>query len=68
MSITVHFNGQATHLPAGSTLAALLAQQGLAPTQVATAVNAEFVPRDARCACVLREGDQVLTFQPITGG
>jgi sulfur carrier protein len=38
------------------------------PQALATAVNGEFVPREARAQCVLRERDAVFTFQPITGG
>jgi sulfur carrier protein ThiS len=38
------------------------------PQALATAVNQEFVARDARAACLLQPGDQVFTFQPITGG
>ena len=37
-------------------------------SRLATAVNGDFVPRDARPDCVLCEGDAVFTFQPITGG
>jgi sulfur carrier protein len=55
------------HRP-GLTLADLLAEQGLDPAAVATAVNGEFVPRPARAQTLLREGDVVLTFQAIVGG
>lgn len=54
--------------PAGLTLAALLEAQGIAPETVATAVNGRFVPRPLRGDTLLAPGDQVLTFQPITGG
>ena len=59
-------------LPHGSTLNGALAQLLPAldklPEQVATAVNGEFVPRHARAALVLQDGDAVLCFSPITGG
>jgi len=49
-------------------LTLLLPKLGQPAEQVATAVNGEFVPRGARTAHVLRDGDTVLCFSPITGG
>lgn len=66
ISITV--NGQPREVPEGSSLADLVAQLANTPQALATAVNQEFVARDARAARVLQTGDQVYTFQPITGG
>ncbi|MEY2619147.1 MAG: hypothetical protein RL522_2149 [Pseudomonadota bacterium] len=66
MSIIV--NGQPREVPQGSTLADLVAQLADSPQALATAVNQEFVARDARAARTLQAGDQVFTFQPITGG
>jgi sulfur carrier protein len=66
--ITLQLDGQPRQLPAGTTLAALLEQLGHAPEAVGTAVNGDFVPRGARAARVLGEGDAVLLFQPIVGG
>jgi sulfur carrier protein len=66
ISITV--NGQPREMPEGSSLADLVAQLADTPQALATAVNQEFVARDARAARVLQAGDQVYTFQPITGG
>ncbi len=66
MSLTV--NGQPREMPEGSTLADLVAQLADSPQALATAVNQEFVARDARAARILQSGDQVFTFQPITGG
>lgn len=62
------FNDLHLHCPAGLTLAALLAEQGVDAGQVATAVNGAFVPRTQREATVLQPGDTVLTFQAIVGG
>lgn len=67
-SITILLDGQLHTLPAGSTLAALVAALGHAPEGVGTAVNGGFVPRAQRASHVLAEGDQVLLFQPIVGG
>ena len=66
--ITIQLDGQPRAVPPQTTLAALLAQLGHAPERVSAAVNGDFVPRPARPARVLQEGDQVLLFQPIVGG
>lgn len=69
MSLQITVNGEPRALDeSASTLADLVAALGQAPQALATAVNGEFVPRDARAAVRLREGDAVFTFQPITGG
>lgn len=65
-NITV--NGEPREIAEEATLADLVAALGHAPQALATAVNGEFVPRDARAAVRLKEGDAVFTFQPITGG
>ena len=66
--IPITVNGQPREVPAGSSLADLVVQLADSPQALATAVNQEFVARDARAARVLQAGDQVYTFQPITGG
>ncbi len=66
--IPITVNGQPREVPAGSSLADLVAQLADTPQALATAVNQEFVARDARAARLLQAGDQVFTFQPITGG
>jgi sulfur carrier protein len=53
---------------AGRTLADLIVGQGLAQTAVATAVNGAFVPREARAATLLSEGDRVEIVAPRQGG
>jgi sulfur carrier protein len=66
--ITIRLNQQALPVEDGTTLAELVARLDLAPETLATAVNGDFVARDARGERRLRDGDQVTTFQPITGG
>lgn len=66
ISITV--NGEIRTEPSGISLAALIASLGHSPQDLATAVNQNFVPRDARTTHILLQGDSVTTFQPITGG
>ncbi|MEJ7932172.1 sulfur carrier protein ThiS [Ramlibacter sp. AN1015] len=65
---TITLNGEVREVPEGSSLEELVAAIADAPQALATAVNQQFVPRQQRAACVLREGDDVFTFQPITGG
>jgi sulfur carrier protein len=67
-AIAVLLDGKPHSVPAGTTLAALVATLGHAPDKVTTALNGLFVRRDQREACLLQPGDAVLLFQPITGG
>lgn len=67
-SINITVNGEERRLPAGSTLADALAHTGQPAAAFASAVNGEFVARDARAATPLSDGDAVFTFQAITGG
>jgi len=64
----IRFNDQALPCPDGLTLAALLQRAGVPADRVATAVNARFVPREARAGMRLQPGDEVVTFEAITGG
>ena len=66
--IAITLNGEPRELPAGRTLADLVAMLDAPPAALATAVNGEFVARAARPGHELRDGDAVFTFQPITGG
>jgi len=50
------------------TLAELVASRGLAEGAVATAINGEFVARQARAATLLAEGDKVEIVAPRQGG
>jgi sulfur carrier protein len=67
-AVALSLDGRPHSVPAGTTLAALVATLGHAPDKVTTAVNGLFVRRDQRDACLLQPGDAVLLFQPITGG
>ena len=66
--IHITLNGAARQLPAGSTLADVLATSGQPAASFASAVNGAFVARDARATTPLANGDAVFTFQAITGG
>ena len=65
---TITLNGESRPLQPGTSLADLVASLQQQPQALATAVNGEFVPRDARAQVQLKPGDDVFTFQPITGG
>lgn len=68
MKQAITLNGEPREIAPGTTLADLVASLGQAPQALATAVNGDFVAREARGAVELRAGDAVFTFQPITGG
>lgn len=65
---TLHLNQRPLPFTTGLTLAELLQREGLDPERVATAVNARFVPREARARTPLQPGDEVITFEAIVGG
>jgi thiamine biosynthesis protein ThiS len=67
-TITIKLDGQSYFLPVGLTLAALVEQLGHVSNAVSTAVNGQFVSRQARENYTLTENDQVVLFQPIVGG
>jgi sulfur carrier protein len=64
---TLVVNGEKTEA-AVRTLAELIAARGFSESEVATALNGEFVPRAARGATLLREGDRVEIVAPRQGG
>ncbi|MBU3720975.1 MAG: sulfur carrier protein ThiS [Burkholderiaceae bacterium] len=64
----VSINGKSVDIAQGSDLATVLSELGIRPEQCATAVNGEFVARPLRAERILSPNDQVMTFEPITGG
>lgn len=67
-TINITLNGDARQVPGVSTLADLLEASGQPAASFASAINGEFVARDARAQTLLAQGDAVFTFQAITGG
>lgn len=63
----VELNGRPLRTDA-DTLAALLAEQGVAGDVVATALDGRFVPRSQREATSLREGARIEVLAPMQGG
>ena len=65
ISLTVNGSTQTT---TARTLAQWVEQQGQSANRVATALNSQFVPRAMRTTQALKDGDILVTFQPIEGG
>jgi sulfur carrier protein len=65
---TIALNGEPHEIPAGTTVAGLVASLGLNPQQIAVERNREIVPRSAYPSTPLAEGDtlEVVTF--VGGG
>jgi sulfur carrier protein len=63
----ITLNGRAV-ATAATTLAALLAEQGLSDSKVATAVNGAFVAARARAETPLAAGDRVEVLSARQGG
>ena len=65
--IAILVNGERTETSAAS-LGELVTQLGFGEDQVATALNGDFVPRQARAATPLAAGDKVEIVAPRQGG
>lgn len=64
---TLIVNGEAVETSA-RTLAELVAEQGFAAGAIATALNGDFVPKQARNGTRLASGDRVEIVAPRQGG
>ena len=65
--IRIVVNGEAAETGA-ATLAALVAELGYQESQVATALNGDFVPRGARADTKLAPDDRIEIVAPRQGG
>ena len=65
---TIVLNGEPRPVAEGTSVAALVAELGLLPQQVAVEKNREIVPRAAHAGELLRDGDhlEIVTF--VGGG
>jgi sulfur carrier protein len=66
--MNIRLNGEDLAIDTGSTIAALLAQQGLAGRRVAVEINGEIVPRGRHASHAIMEGDQVEIVHALGGG
>ncbi len=64
----IFLNGIAHECDEGMSLADFLSSIGMAQHSCATAVNQAFIARDLRGQTRLHPNDQIMTFEPITGG
>jgi sulfur carrier protein len=64
----ISVNGESSELPAGTTLAELLAELGLEARHVAVEVNLELVPRAAHAEHRLADGDRLEVVTLVGGG
>lgn len=64
----IQLNGEPYELPAGESVAALLARLELTGRRVAVELNLEIVPRSQHDSTQLSEGDQVEVVHAIGGG
>ena len=66
--ISVVVNGESRAIPAGTTVAALIALLGLGDRRVAVERNREVVPRASHAATELADGDRLELVTFVGGG
>lgn len=66
--ITVRVNGDERAVPAGLSVAGLLAHLGLEPRMIVVEQNGDILRRDAYAGAALREGDQLELVHFVGGG
>jgi thiamine biosynthesis protein ThiS len=67
-TLSVQVNGERRSVPAGASVADLLALVGLEARKVAVERNREIVPRSAYAATLLADGDAIEIVHFIGGG
>lgn len=67
-TLTCRVNGERLTLPAGTTIAELLAARGWAGKRVAVERNGEIVPRSLHAQTTLAEGDVLEIVVAVGGG
>ncbi len=66
--MNIHVNGEVCEVAAGSTVAVLLGELGVAQPHVAVELNLEVVPRAQHRDTPLREGDRLEVVTLVGGG
>ena len=67
-TMNIRLNGEDLALDTGSTIAALLTQQGLAGRRVAVEINGDIVPRGRHAEHAIQDGDRVEIVHALGGG
>jgi thiazole synthase len=67
-NVEIHLNGDPRRVPAGATVADLVADLGLLPEQVAVERNERLVPRRDHAATPLEPGDRIEVVTLVGGG
>jgi thiamine biosynthesis protein ThiS len=67
-TITVRVNGDTREIPAGLTVAGLLAHLDLSPRMVVVEHNGDILRRDALADAAVTEGDQLELVHFVGGG
>lgn len=67
MTLTITLNGAPAQVTCAR-LDQLIDELGYPAATVATALNEEFVPRDARAGTTLKSGDRLEVVAPLQGG
>ena len=67
-SLAIHVNGEERRVPAGLSIAAMLAELGLDPKRVAVERNLEVVPRSSLADVRVEDGDRYEVVHFVGGG
>ena len=67
-SLAISVNGEERRVPAGLSIAAMLAELGLDPTRVAVERNLEVVPRSSLADVKVEDGDRYEVVHFVGGG
>ncbi len=68
MMVSIVVNGESRAVSAGTKLAELLAELGIAPRHCAVEINLELVPRSQHADRVLIDGDRLEIVTLVGGG
>ncbi len=66
--ISVSINNKIMKVFEYSSLEEIILSEEISHNQVATAVNNVFIPKSERTKLILKNGDSIIIFSPITGG
>lgn len=64
----IFLNGESRQLPSPTTLAELIAAEGLAERRVAVEINGDIVPRSQHATHALNDGDRIEIVHALGGG